>query len=265
MCSGLIYLRNRYYDPSIGRFITEDPARDGLNWYVYCRNNPIRYIDPTGYITQEEIDLYNKGQLSQDVYNILVDLGNRWENAKTDAARDEIHNLAEQFRNNNYKYQDLSNEANAQLWENGQKIYLMRNAGLNISTNTIALAGTGLKWYSLVDNNKEWDYKKRPASWMPEEKYFMMHGKLISFADFGNINYGYTGTALGLSPKTLYKGAGYVQSGVVNNDASQYYGDSEVDFGNVKRGIEWANSSGYVGVISLPLKSIFGVKEAISP
>ncbi len=29
--SDLIYLRNRYYDPSVGRFITEDPIRDGLN------------------------------------------------------------------------------------------------------------------------------------------------------------------------------------------------------------------------------------------
>ena len=48
LCSGLIYLRNRYYDPSIGRFITEDPARDGLNWYVYANNNPVNYIDPLG-------------------------------------------------------------------------------------------------------------------------------------------------------------------------------------------------------------------------
>jgi len=263
--SGLIYLRARMYDPSVGRFINEDPIRDGLNWYVYCGGNPVMFVDPTGCILQEEIDLYNKGQLSQDVYDILVDLGNRWENAKTDAARDEIHNLAEQFRNNNYKYQDLSNEANAQLWENGQKMYLMRNAGFDMLTDTIALAGTGLKWYSLVDNDKLWDYKERPALWMPKEEYFMMYGKLISFADFGNINYGYTGTVLGLSPETLYKGAGYVQSGVVNNYASQYYGDSEVDFGNVKRGIEWANSSGYVGIISLPLKLIFGVKEAITP
>jgi len=48
LCSGLIYLRNRYYDPSIGRFITEDPARDGLNWYIYANNNPVNYIDPLG-------------------------------------------------------------------------------------------------------------------------------------------------------------------------------------------------------------------------
>ena len=48
LCSGLIYLRNRYYDPSIGRFISEDPARDGLNWYVYCNNDPVNRIDPEG-------------------------------------------------------------------------------------------------------------------------------------------------------------------------------------------------------------------------
>ena len=46
--SGLIYLRNRYYDPSTGRFINEDPIRDGLNWYVYCENNPIMFVDPWG-------------------------------------------------------------------------------------------------------------------------------------------------------------------------------------------------------------------------
>ena len=43
--TGLIYLRNRYYDPTNGRFVTEDPARDGENWYVYAGNNPINFVD----------------------------------------------------------------------------------------------------------------------------------------------------------------------------------------------------------------------------
>ena len=46
--SGLIYLRNRYYDPSIGRFTTEDPINDGINWYMYCSGNPITFVDPSG-------------------------------------------------------------------------------------------------------------------------------------------------------------------------------------------------------------------------
>ena len=46
-----IYLRARYYSPTTGRFISEDPIQDGLNWYVYCGSNPIACIDPSGLIT----------------------------------------------------------------------------------------------------------------------------------------------------------------------------------------------------------------------
>ena len=43
-----IYLRARYYSPLQGRFMTEDPIRDGLNWYAYCGGNPVNAWDPSG-------------------------------------------------------------------------------------------------------------------------------------------------------------------------------------------------------------------------
>ena len=46
--SGLIYLRNRYYDSETGRFINEDPARSGGNWYSYCSGNPVMFWDKFG-------------------------------------------------------------------------------------------------------------------------------------------------------------------------------------------------------------------------
>ena len=46
--SGLIYLRARYYDSENGRFISEDPAKDGYNWYSYCGGNPVMFVDPSG-------------------------------------------------------------------------------------------------------------------------------------------------------------------------------------------------------------------------
>jgi len=46
--TGLMLLGARYYDPLIGRFITQDPAQSGLNWYVYAANNPVNNVDPTG-------------------------------------------------------------------------------------------------------------------------------------------------------------------------------------------------------------------------
>ena len=89
--SGLYYLRNRYYNPELGRFITEDPywnannmihgddknnkndkyednnedekseikipdyaaIAQSLNLYLYCINNPLRFIDPAGTVAYE--------------------------------------------------------------------------------------------------------------------------------------------------------------------------------------------------------------------
>jgi RHS repeat-associated protein len=52
--TGLYYLRARYYDPALGRFLNEDSVEGqvnnplSLNLYTYCYNNPLIYIDPTG-------------------------------------------------------------------------------------------------------------------------------------------------------------------------------------------------------------------------
>ena len=49
--SGQYYLRARYYNPVVGRFLQEDVYRgDGLNLYAFCRNNPVVYYDPSGMI-----------------------------------------------------------------------------------------------------------------------------------------------------------------------------------------------------------------------
>jgi RHS repeat-associated protein len=48
--SGLDYYRARYYDPTTGRFLSEDPLRfkTNVNFYPYALSNPIRFNDPTG-------------------------------------------------------------------------------------------------------------------------------------------------------------------------------------------------------------------------
>ena len=59
-----IYLyRLRYYDSSTGRFLNEDPIafQGGVNFYVYVKNSPTRFIDPTGLVgiepaTSQQVD-----------------------------------------------------------------------------------------------------------------------------------------------------------------------------------------------------------------
>ncbi len=46
--TGLVYMRARYYDPVTGRFVREDPAHHGSNWYVYAGGNPTNFIDADG-------------------------------------------------------------------------------------------------------------------------------------------------------------------------------------------------------------------------
>jgi RHS repeat-associated protein len=52
--TGLIYLRARYYDPEIGRFLSQDPHPGSMlnpqsfNRYAYVENDPINRVDPLG-------------------------------------------------------------------------------------------------------------------------------------------------------------------------------------------------------------------------
>ena len=52
--TGLLHYRARWYDPQLGRFISEDPIglAGGINSFAYVRNNPARFSDPSGLCPQ---------------------------------------------------------------------------------------------------------------------------------------------------------------------------------------------------------------------
>lgn len=70
--SGLMLLGHRYYDASVGRFITKDPARQGQNGYVYCGNNPLTRTDPKGLWIETVADVAG---LVYDIYEFIQDPG----------------------------------------------------------------------------------------------------------------------------------------------------------------------------------------------
>jgi RHS repeat-associated protein len=54
--NGLEFMRNRFYQSSIGHFVQQDrlSVLGGLNRYAYCENNPLSFVDPTGLLTQRQ-------------------------------------------------------------------------------------------------------------------------------------------------------------------------------------------------------------------
>ncbi|WP_340393559.1 RHS repeat-associated core domain-containing protein [Paenibacillus sp. FSL E2-0190] len=69
--TGLYYLRARYYDPSMRRFLNEDTYEGqidnplSLNLYTYVHNNPLIYSDPTGHMAAA-----NGGSGGDPLYNV---------------------------------------------------------------------------------------------------------------------------------------------------------------------------------------------------
>jgi hypothetical protein len=48
--TGLVYMRARFYNPRVMRFLNADPIgfAGGMNWYSFVGNNPLGFVDPWG-------------------------------------------------------------------------------------------------------------------------------------------------------------------------------------------------------------------------
>jgi len=61
--TGLYNAKARYFDPKLGRFLTQDSflgqidEPPSLHRYLYANDNPARYVDPTGYASFERAEL----------------------------------------------------------------------------------------------------------------------------------------------------------------------------------------------------------------
>lgn len=62
-----IYLRARYYQPNVGRFLTRDTYTGeesdslSLNLYTYCNNDGVNNVDPSGHAVETALDVVSFG------------------------------------------------------------------------------------------------------------------------------------------------------------------------------------------------------------
>ncbi len=76
--TGLVFLRARYYDPALGRFVSKDPFPGNLlrpqtqNPFAYVTNNPIRFTDPLGYDGgEDEPEISSREQFLIDFLRLI--------------------------------------------------------------------------------------------------------------------------------------------------------------------------------------------------
>ena len=117
--SNLYYYAARYYDPYIGRFTQRDSIGDGVNWYAYVANNPLKFVDPTGL----ELIFRDSGVRIADASAIDKDFDKLTSGEQTpfyglfgvpdttpDAAADDTISLSEDYRSSNHKCRVVLNE-----------------------------------------------------------------------------------------------------------------------------------------------------------
>lgn len=114
--SGNIYLRARYYSPVQGRFTTEDPIRDGLNWYAYCGGNPVMFMDYWG-LEQIVVSGGNYGKSEGYEYNFI------------ELAIKKIRELREAYPEENIAWCIANEGWTEEDWDNFAKVV----ADLNVS------------------------------------------------------------------------------------------------------------------------------------
>ena len=229
--TGFYYLRARYYDPTIGRFLTEDPAGDGTNWYAYCGNDPINFTDPSGY--QREPGYYNgiwykdpdaaEFGKNSDTYKIIDDLSRRWFATVDINTQSMLHALAEDARR-------FARAGTPYMY--GQEIILstlQENAYMGIEYQDslyndwlyILLGGDAYSdsymWFVSMTCTY-WDYKNNMDWQVPYERFdgkdmtwkqpdggyaknwydwIYFDGHIFGADKFSNLNLGYVGEAMG--------------------------------------------------------------------
>ncbi|MBE7020833.1 MAG: hypothetical protein E7411_05320 [Ruminococcaceae bacterium] len=277
--SGLIYLRARYYDTASGRFISEDPIKDGLNWYVYCGNNPVNFIDPLGLFDYDDrISLSTEYNVDVEVMqDKLTSLG--YYSGEIDGYFGQQTLDAVNAYKNDMGLGNTGSDfgvVGAQTWSSLGLIYRTQDdidAGVEIVTDlytkeqfydvTIPFKRlldnaryeaqqykNNLIWFYLkVNHGADWDIK-RPDPWNTSlgisypgssNSWVIISDYYTTPEEMGNFLYGYAGAAANISETTLIIGSVYA-SGIWKDSATGSQVENEfLDHIVIRKGIKHFN------------------------
>lgn len=200
--TGYYYLNSRYYNPEWGRFInadnfiTDNAGSTRYNMYHYCNNNPIMYIDPDGHAVF--IGLLITIAVVGTGVAIGAYISSKHTKSGNEKAKQEINDVQE-------KQKDATNivpenEVRKQMRKNAAEI----TKSTKYNSSLIKLE----KFIYGVKDNGKYDLKTKDE-W--SDKVFEFQGMILEPQDFGNLNFGYIGRAMGYDLTFLQFGAGMYQ------------------------------------------------------
>ncbi|MCH5164496.1 MAG: RHS repeat-associated core domain-containing protein [Clostridiales bacterium] len=148
--TGLYFLKTRYYDPEIGRFITIDDLSylapetiNGLNLYAYCGNSPVMNVDPNGNTWQDLFTCFER------IFTGISDLCKK-------LAKDTSFNAKKFARQNKISYRAAKrydHMAGAQTESLGKTLGKVANV---LAYATLAI-DIGVAWYdNYKSGNPDW-------------------------------------------------------------------------------------------------------------
>lgn len=188
--SGFYYLRTRYYDPVVARFLNADglvstgTGLGGYNMFAYCNGNPVMFVDPYG-MAVEFFEFYE-----QEILNDILNNGGTYN------ARD-LHNLKKSAAYGDPI--DITKLLNKEMRANRSDFIEERRSKdySEILKMFLDYSKTGGKW----DLKTQWS--------LPDIDY-VYNGNILRFDDLGNIHFGYVGSCL-FTVTALRIGAGLYQ------------------------------------------------------
>ena len=192
--TGFYYVSSRYYDPEVGRWINSDnmvvAGEDvlGTNLFVYCGNNPINRIDPSGRAWFSAI-LKTVAKIATAVITV----------AKTVCTAKEVKRVQNELNSLPKPTKDITDSFRDTLRQNANTV--------KETTKNKGIVESSKQFYNNVRNKGKWDLKQNPEY----QGTFQFNDFVIQGQDIGNINFGYTGKALGLPDSVLLVGAGVAQ------------------------------------------------------
>jgi len=247
--NGLLYMRARYYNPDLQRFVNADILIGDvtdfatLNRYAYANGNPVSNVDPFGLSAERSKTNYHASPLkeinglglktdgeilfginatNEDIYALMLIS----EMTKSDVSNSEIQKFVSNYvYSKNGKtvivegktldyytnFEDIT-ESLTKLMIRNEYMYTTYYSGdelKSLADNPLAWVTKLIEFKNNVGNNQIWDLKQK-VEWQNSSLYYF-DGELVDSDAPGNIMYGYMGKAYGIPDSVLYYAAGAAQ------------------------------------------------------